>query len=409
MANISIDTPFPQRSIHTTTDYSALCIYCQLELNLASIINAGRYFKLLSSKTLILEISNLTWSDGSQITSTQWIAGINFATTYNKLIRSLLALSNIKFIVREQRIIVTYESSLAFVLSTLSIVHLAPLTTNKRLYSGAYEVTSLRRPTSLVRRHLYRGSDPSIIELILMHTPKEHLNAFIRNSIDLTSFTSLSMESITGSKLNDYYYNSKTSLVASFQFSERFLKLLSFSQYKNIVKVIYGTEFSVSANNYWKDISDWTCAEYKKAELSGEIIASKKNQFITIVYDDYYPNGIVCRELKNSLFRNLGIKCRLLKDDYFDPHLTFDIRFNINHFFKRDCPLLRNVIAGLSENMDRATITQISRMEKAKSLIGRRDYCSDKYSHLPRFKVIGHYFSRIGKSPLIKACSEIYT
>lgn len=403
----AIDSPYEGTPFYKTFDYTTSSINSLLNLNINSILTAKRFVIFSKKKVLLFDLKNLKWSDGSKITANDWVNGLTLVFNNNLLIKLFASTIIQKIVPMNDCLEVHYNCSDLFILDFFKINNFSPFKETS-LFSGNYTIENSNNILTLLPNY-FNSKSKENIQITRIKSPNENIRQFYQNKIDVTANTAFPISQLLNVSNENFYHKENSSLIGSFQFSKSLMKRLNRTQLSYIKNIIYKTSFSEYEGEYWNKQINYISPDYNDAFYYADQLISIDISTLTIVCDNYYPNKQICCILKSKLEQVLGTKCILLLDNYSNPSLKYDIRFNINYYLGCDSSRIRLAIQAFNINNSIKEINLISKITDDEGLLEKNYAIQNKKNYIiPRFKINRHYLSKIGMSPLSIISSEIY-
>lgn len=169
---------------------------------------------------------------------------------------------------------------------------------------GRFDLSNFNIPNIAIKDEL------KINKILYVHSTKENHTLYDDNQIDYLCDTAVDLK-----KIDNSYKKSWNGLIGSLEYSSQFLEKKEFKKVKAILE-------NYKPNQEFDFLNPLEL--FKKLES-----LEKLNFKIVIAYDDFYPNFEIVKDLSDYL-ETYGVKSYLVKDDYYNPHVKYDLKFVIN-------------------------------------------------------------------------------
>ena len=321
-------------NLYDVNDYNAILVYSAISdplfkydgNNIAK--NAAKEYKVsfTGKKHVFIIRDDLKNAQGRSINATHYKEVLEtIITNTNNRIRCLL--DNVKKITAtgDKLTIFLYKKDFQFY-KILSGVNFSPV-------CGLYTIKTKTKNTILLTPNKYhRDYTPNTKNLKFKLVPKSSNDIMLlkNDKADFTSNTNLSHKQINRNKRFLHVYPNFITC------SLTFLNPLFFAKSNKNLRCFIRDSIKKSAiagkidniitptDNYF--IADVNC-DFLRSPLKK---FDSKNKKFTLGYDDFYPNYIIAYGIKEQLEQN-GMSIELVKDDYFNPKLNYDMKVTLSY------------------------------------------------------------------------------
>lgn len=411
MISLNIDSYPLNSNLINTTDYSGIQLYSLLETSLFDLIKADRV-TIDKNQNISFSLHDLYWSDGTSINAEHYIQGITTFLKKNVILKNLFLhlFEGIKL--EKKNITFITSSSSLLCLEFLKIPNFVPLTHRiERVFSGNLELTSFSKKKYFLSPHKYQNKSNQQVEIEICKSPSKNITNFLSGTKDVTCDTAFPAKKLETLQYSEFYQKQHCGLFAFIEVNNNFLKRANGKLLPLIKATISKLRIKEIESLLWERTSTFSNKSRIDTPVPPIHLPSinkreLKNQVITISYHDFYPNQIVCEYIKEALQENAGLKCELIKRDYYNSSINkSDLTFNISYFISNSQFIRYSLMQMIAPNKvvyKKLIAKVIKEGFMSDEILETFDIEISSSSYIiPLYKVFSHYLSKLEENPLI--------
>jgi MarR-like DNA-binding transcriptional regulator SgrR of sgrS sRNA len=321
--------------LRLVNDYSGVLVYSAISDPLFKydgtkiIPNACYKWKisLNGKKYTFLLRDDLYAADGSKIAATDYKVVIDSILDGHD--RQKYLINNIAEIAAVDNILtIRLEKPDRQFYKVLSKINFSPV-------SGLYSLKKCAHNTILLtpnKHHRLYSCRLQNLEFILVSDQNEDIRTFKCGDTDFTCNTHFHHKYLNGCSENLHFY--QNFIICSLAFINPELLLPKYLSIRRLIKSsVNKYEISqalkniiIPTDNYFIQNSPM----YKDKCSPNISIMAKLSKILTLGYDNFYPNKFIAQIIKRQLDK-IGIKVKLVTDDYYNPKHNYDIKIMLSY------------------------------------------------------------------------------
>ena len=382
--------------VNRVSDYSGILIHAKTALPLFYIKNsalsllAADSYIISNHKIVIYIKKNLYWSNGERIVAQDYVRAVKFICRDYKNIHKTLFTELVNYeefsrgssneigvySIRDNQIVFEMKYNNPFFGFYLTNIAVSPIHhSDVTLCPGPYQIDFISKDKYCLSRNIYFDyklpfNAINYIEYILAENGTD-IELFNNNKIDVTSDTSLKFNQFANMKCRDDFFqdNDKYQLIMLVSAGSLF-EDISPGIKKIILSAINQDEICATLDNCPKAINSFmykygVCYKLRSPE---NLSSLENNVYISISYEDYYPNKLIVELIAKQLKKYKIILVPHV-DEYMSrkskTHLRLEIRTSMMEtpflFYKSD--LFRGLLKGRQFELARAAYSYIIQNE----------------------------------------------
>lgn len=269
--------------------------------------------------------------DGLRNAQGLYIKAVHYKEVLEKVItnknnRMAYLLDNVKKIIAKDNTLTIFLHKKDFQFyKILSGINFSPV-------CGLYTIKKTTKKTIILEPNKYHRNyqnNMKYIKFELVPKSSDDIKLFKNKKTDFTSNTNLSHTQIKNRKQFLHVYPNLITCSLSF------LNSLFFSKSGRDLRIFIqnSIEKSVIAklvDNIIMPTNDYFIT--KNVAYASESVNNTRciHKTLTLGYDDFYPNYIIAKAIKKQL-EQCGLRINLIKDDYFNPRLNYDMKVMLSY------------------------------------------------------------------------------
>ena len=279
--------------------------------------------ELKNNKT-ILSVNDFWFSNGEKLQPKHIKSSIEFLLENDNHSRMLLVDLN-KIIIKNDIIILLHNKNIKFV-NLLTNVKFSPFNDNGD-FCGKFIIKENKGNYVFLESNKYNSKFSNQIKFNFIKNNLDDIKLYNNKMADFTNPTTFPLMLLDKNQRDLKCY--KNYIFFNLTFSNR--KLLDV-KYRELRETIYK---GISRNKFVKDMSPLLRASYNfKMDIEESIITAKlayhEPIYLTIGYDNFYPNKEICEDLKQQL-QDYNIFLILKETDYYNRNTKYDLQLNLTN------------------------------------------------------------------------------
>jgi hypothetical protein len=389
-------------NITNSWDYSGVQLNSLSSLSLKNILDKEPERASVSMLEVKIDLSELNHRDGSHILPGHFIEGITQVLKNNPIIYNIFKIFIRSIESEKSSLIVKSHKNCSQLLELLMYPNFVAVSKcfefdldYGEIEHGFFEKKHWNLTNAKCRKGIH-----SQLSVICEKSGDKNYELYMKGLLDCTADTTFTAELVQEIKHRQDYYHEFNGLFAYILVGEKLKKNLGSNAAENIANIFRVADYGLIDSEYWSKTESFFI-ETKMIYSKTISLKNKIKDSIQIVYDDYYPNKIVCEIMKSCIEREFSVDCNLVVDDYYNPSKPFDIRFCIGYFlanspFLRACTIFHSCTDKSSNTL--TLLNLINEKNFLPYLYDINRVISNTSSIAPLFRVDSHYLSRNGRS-----------